>query len=937
MQTSQTNRRRLWTALALLVLFAAFPGPRRSLFSGIPFSSKAHLLAAALMVAALAIALFPPRHGLRTRWLLALALVCAAKTAISPLLQAEGWRGEYWTGQIRRDTGVQPLAPVRFFWRGARDHRIDPTLVFNDINFALFYVNDWPDDWTAYSGTPRQVLQPLRVHWTGYGDLSAPAAISTSVTANGSVAMDIDGAEMLRTSSPSQATVGQTLSAGKHRIDIIYDKPPDARPSFSLAPLPFPVTPVPTTAAELSRSRFASHAIDFLGIVIVLLFAGAIVDAYRASADFFLREIWISRDRVVLVALVAVMLLAGVEDAITARAATLPLITGDDPLVYEANARTILFNGLLMRHSTGETSAYYHYPLYPYVLAPVHAVLGEDFGSVRFFNWMCLAATAILLWFLLRKWLSPGSLSVALIMFGAFTYAYLRPYAHTAFTDNLYMPMCVAAVLALAVAFERKRATWLALTGVLTALGAATRPSLLIHAPFVVLTVLLFWPGSIFRRGAGAAAFAGGFAAALAPFTLRNWIVAHKLVPLVSSYVMLPFFLYAPGEVPKERMVFPTASSAIQAFFEIFARDPAHFAWVEIRKVLFTLGFTRIFGFATNPILLTIIPVAFLLAVYARRIPRPVLIAVVTFLASHMTAMVVASPWSYGYKTILPFHLMLAVGAAFLLPRYVEVAARHTVAPRTMSAVRKSVSVVLPTYNEKDSIRRVILDFFATDLVEEVIVVNNNAAPGTSEELAGTGAREVFEPRQGYGRAIRRGFDEAKGDFIILCEPDGTFLARDIFKLLAYADDFDIVYGSRTSQELIWRGANMGAFLRWGNWVVAKYMEFLFNATSLTDVGCTMRLIRRDVAEALRDEFQIDGNQFGPEMMVLTLRHRYRVVQIPVNYLERVGVSAVTGDQAKAFRLGLQMVWLITKHRLAQTSRSLAANRARASLAEDDA
>lgn len=226
------------------------------------------------------------------------------------------------------------------------------------------------------------------------------------------------------------------------------------------------------------------------------------------------------------------------------------------------------------------------------------------------------------------------------------------------------------------------------------------------------------------------------------------------------------------------------------------------------------------------------------------------------------------------------------------------------------------VSVILPTYNEKDSIRQFIVDVQATGVVDEIVVVNNNAAPGTSEEVAGTGAREIHEPRQGYGFAIRRGLAEATGDYLIVCEPDRTFFARDVFKLLSYAEDFDVVYGSRTSLQLIWRGANMGIFLRWGNWAVAKYMEVLYNATSLTDVGCTLRLIRRPVALALLPSFKIGGGEFGPEMMVESLCQGYRVVQVPVNYLPRVGVSAVTGDFSKALSLGLRMIRMITVARL---------------------
>jgi len=218
----------------------------------------------------------------------------------------------------------------------------------------------------------------------------------------------------------------------------------------------------------------------------------------------------------------------------------------------------------------------------------------------------------------------------------------------------------------------------------------------------------------------------------------------------------------------------------------------------------------------------------------------------------------------------------------------------------------------------------VILDFADTGVVDEIVVVNNNAAPGTSEEVGaaaamapnGTEVREVREYRQGYGYAIRRGFREATGDYVVVSEPDGTFLGRDTFKLLAYVDDFDVVYGSRTARTFIWRGANMGALLRWGNWGVAKMMEFLFNSTNLTDVGCTMRLIRRSALVKLEPEFTVGGSAFGPEMMVLSLIEGLRVIQVPVNYLPRIGESSVTGDLRKAMLLGLWMVGLVLRYRL---------------------
>ncbi|MEY2563648.1 MAG: hypothetical protein QOH88_1841 [Verrucomicrobiota bacterium] len=223
----------------------------------------------------------------------------------------------------------------------------------------------------------------------------------------------------------------------------------------------------------------------------------------------------------------------------------------------------------------------------------------------------------------------------------------------------------------------------------------------------------------------------------------------------------------------------------------------------------------------------------------------------------------------------------------------------------------RKVSVILPTYREKDSIRQVIRDFEALGLVDEIVVINNNATEGTSEEVRQTSAIEIHEPIQGYGSAIRRGFAEATGDLVVVCEPDATFAASDLNKFLAYADDVDIVYGSRTIRTFIWQRANMGFLLKWGNWFVAKLLEVLFNTTYLSDVGCTYRMIRREALVKLLPTFQVKSNFFGPEMMVRGYRMKLKCVQIPVNYKERTGVSSVTGNLGKSIVLGGQMIVLI--------------------------
>jgi glycosyltransferase involved in cell wall biosynthesis len=228
----------------------------------------------------------------------------------------------------------------------------------------------------------------------------------------------------------------------------------------------------------------------------------------------------------------------------------------------------------------------------------------------------------------------------------------------------------------------------------------------------------------------------------------------------------------------------------------------------------------------------------------------------------------------------------------------------------------RRVSVILPTFHERESIYESVREFVDTRHVDEVIVVNNNAEPGSSEEAIRAGARVVDEPVQGYGAAIRRGLAEATGELLVVSEPDGTFSGSDILKLLAYADDFDIVYGTRTSLQLIWGGANMGWFLRIGNVVVAKFAELLFNTSQLTDVGCTMRLLHRSAYEALAPHFTVSGSHFGPEMMALSFRAGLRTTQIPVNYKPRVGFSSVTGNKLVAIQIGLRMIWLLLRYRL---------------------
>ena len=182
----------------------------------------------------------------------------------------------------------------------------------------------------------------------------------------------------------------------------------------------------------------------------------------------------------------------------------------------------------------------------------------------------------------------------------------------------------------------------------------------------------------------------------------------------------------------------------------------------------------------------------------------------------------------------------------------------------------RTVSVVFPAYNEGGNIRRAVEDFFLDGVVDEVVVVDNNSRDATAAEASATRARVVAETRQGYGHALRRGLREATGDLIILAEPDGTFVGRDVLKLLAYSDDFDMVCGTRTTRELIWEQANMGWFLRVGNWTVAKLIQVLYDGPSLSDCGSSSTPTSSDAGSNCRRPSSVSFATIEPWSMIAT-------------------------------------------------------------------
>lgn len=219
----------------------------------------------------------------------------------------------------------------------------------------------------------------------------------------------------------------------------------------------------------------------------------------------------------------------------------------------------------------------------------------------------------------------------------------------------------------------------------------------------------------------------------------------------------------------------------------------------------------------------------------------------------------------------------------------------------------KTVSLVMATYREKNSIRRALEEFIAASLLDEVIVVDNNAEAGTREEIQKVNRRDlvkvIHEKRQGYGYALQTGLLAATGDYIISIEPDGTYGAEDLKRFLVLGEDFPAVLGSRTIIKTT--NKDWGFWRREINILYGVFIHILFNTGMVTDTGCTYKLLRRDVVRRLASQWRETSSYFATELLLLIVSNGIGFVETPVTFKERVGPSTVVTGGFRLFGLGI--------------------------------
>ncbi|MBI1817205.1 MAG: glycosyltransferase family 2 protein [Deltaproteobacteria bacterium] len=229
-----------------------------------------------------------------------------------------------------------------------------------------------------------------------------------------------------------------------------------------------------------------------------------------------------------------------------------------------------------------------------------------------------------------------------------------------------------------------------------------------------------------------------------------------------------------------------------------------------------------------------------------------------------------------------------------------------------VAAVRR-LSVIIPVYNEINSIGQVIDQVVAIDVgvPKEIIVVDDGSTDGTGQRLAEYQARGVIAvhtSRQNFGKgtAIRVGLRYATGDVVLIQDADLEYDVGDYPALLApfFAGRADVVYGSRFLGSI--RG--MRPANRLANYLLARAVGLLFGQ-HLSDEATAYKLFRAEVLR--RVQLNCIGFEFCPEVTAKVLRAGYRIHEVPVRYQAR---SAAEGKKVN-WRDGFTAVFTLLRYR----------------------
>ncbi|GBD97191.1 MAG TPA: glycosyltransferase family 2 protein [Nitrospirae bacterium] len=218
------------------------------------------------------------------------------------------------------------------------------------------------------------------------------------------------------------------------------------------------------------------------------------------------------------------------------------------------------------------------------------------------------------------------------------------------------------------------------------------------------------------------------------------------------------------------------------------------------------------------------------------------------------------------------------------------------------------ISIVIPTKNEERSIKEIIEQ--CNPYGDEILVVDGHSRDLTRDIAQEAGARVVLDNRGGKGDGLRVGLKEAKGDIIVFIDADGSHDANDIPEIIQpiIEGKADLVVGSRMrggSDEL---HGDIGKFIRIiGSDIITLTINYRFGVR-LTDSQNGFRAIRKDVG--LKIGLKEDIFTIEQEMIMKTLKHGYKIMEIPAHeYSRKYGDSNIV-----VWKVAHRYVWCLIKN-----------------------